>query len=102
MKAKRPIPLLAAQAYFYDGSALESEPKSGRNLVLRSLPMWGKIGSLPEVRDVLEKALITGSVQRDIATDEGLKACYRKGWLQAERVDDKVTTYIYPTRVHLM
>lgn len=103
IKPKRPIPLRAAQAYFYDSGSFEKQLHGGRSPLVRSLPSWEHVSPLPEARNILEAALNTGSVQGDLVRTAGLNDCYKRGWLQAEVLEeDQPVTYVYPTMVHLM
>jgi hypothetical protein len=55
----------------------------------------------PRAANILRKVLIEGSVPRDL-DDEGVRTCYKQGWLHTEALDYEAMKIIcvLPTNLH--
>ena len=82
---------------------LDDEKRSFRYLreahIQRSFPTSSRLTA--SAADVLRQVLKDGSIPRHLE-DEGVRHCYRQGWLHSEMLDDETdeVVCVFPTRLH--
>ena len=66
----------------------------------RSLPKKTAFQSNPALAQFLRTVLVLGKSEDRLESNEALRLCYKKGWLQAELLAEGRTVYVFPSRLH--
>ena len=66
----------------------------------RSLPQKRVLQKNPGLVQFLQNVLVSGNSADEMESNEALRLCYKRGWLQAEMLADERRVYVFPSKLH--
>jgi len=66
----------------------------------RSLPKRDALQSNPVLAQFLKEVLVSGKSEDKVESNEALRLCYKRGWLQAEMLAEGRKAYVFPSKLH--
>ena len=73
---------------------------TGIHGVKRSLPKRTAFQSNPALAQFLKTVLANGKSEDRLESNEALRLCYKRGWLQADLLAEDRKVYVFPSRLH--